>query len=274
MTDFDSWLESASVGAHWFKDDGAIPNNPELPLLVYRRATTLADDDPATVFEALFTANGWPAAWRNGIHPFHHFHSTAHEALGVYRGTATARFGGEGGIDLRFPRATSSSFRPGSDTRRSTRARTSASSARTRPGPAPISAAEPRENGRRASTPSPTSRFPPATPSTAPKVPSAVTGPEPFRTADRRERLPRTEREPDEHRDDAERYDHPDDGADPRGSRRMDRKVDHLSREPEPPASERPVVAASRVLGRDEGRRRRRRQAPSRGSSRVSAGVA
>ena len=101
MTDFDSWLEPASVGAHWFKDDGAIPNNPELPLLVYRRATTLPDDDPATVFEALFTANGWPAAWRNGIHPFHHFHSTAHEALGVYRGTATARFGGEGGIDLK-----------------------------------------------------------------------------------------------------------------------------------------------------------------------------
>ena len=48
----------------------------------------------------LFTANGWPAAWRNGIYPFHHFHSTAHEALGVYAGTATARFGGEGGIDM------------------------------------------------------------------------------------------------------------------------------------------------------------------------------
>ena len=101
MTDHDARLKSAAeVVARRLEDDGAIPNNPELPLLVYRQAVDLPDPDPATVFEALFTANGWPAAWRNGIHPFHHFHSTAHEALGVYRGTATARFGGEGGVDL------------------------------------------------------------------------------------------------------------------------------------------------------------------------------
>ena len=100
MTAADALLEPAAVEARRLEDDGAIPNNPELPLLVYRRAVALPEHDPATVFEALFTENGWPAAWRNGIHPFHHFHSTAHEALGVYRGTATARFGGEGGIDM------------------------------------------------------------------------------------------------------------------------------------------------------------------------------
>ena len=100
MTDVDAPLEPTAVEARRFEDDGAIPNNPKLPLLVYRQAVTLPEDDPAAVFEALFTENGWPAAWRNGIHPFHHFHSTAHEALGVYRGTATARFGGEGGVDM------------------------------------------------------------------------------------------------------------------------------------------------------------------------------
>jgi len=101
MTDHDARLKSAAeVVARRLEDDGAIPNNPELPLLVYRQAVDLPDRDPASVFEALFTANGWPAAWRNGIHPFHHFHSTAHEALGVYRGTATARFGGEHGVDM------------------------------------------------------------------------------------------------------------------------------------------------------------------------------
>ena len=100
MTDFDALIKSAKVVARRLEDDGSIPNHPELPLLVYRQAVTLPEDDPATVFEALFTAHGWPAAWRNGIYPFHHFHSTAHEALGVYAGTATARFGGEGGIDM------------------------------------------------------------------------------------------------------------------------------------------------------------------------------
>ena len=100
MTDVDALLEPTAVEARRLEDDGAIPNNPELPLLVYRRAVTLPEDDPAAAFEALFTENGWPAAWRNGIHPFHHFHSTAHEVLGVYRGTATARFGGEGGVDM------------------------------------------------------------------------------------------------------------------------------------------------------------------------------
>ena len=100
MTDHGTLCRHAAVEARRLEDDGSIPNNPELALLVYRQAVTLPEDDPATVFEALFTANGWPAAWRNGIYPFHHFHSTAHEVLGVYRGTATARFGGEDGVDL------------------------------------------------------------------------------------------------------------------------------------------------------------------------------
>ena len=89
-----------SVEARLLEDDGAIPNNAELPLLVYRQAVALPEDDPASVFESLFTANGWPAAWRNGVHPFHHYHSTAHEALGVFSGRATACFGGEQGIRM------------------------------------------------------------------------------------------------------------------------------------------------------------------------------
>ena len=90
----------AAVEAWRLADDGTIPNNPSLPLLLYRQAAVLSAPDPATVFEEAFTANGWPAAWRDGIFPFHHFHSTAHEALGVFSGSATARFGGESGIDV------------------------------------------------------------------------------------------------------------------------------------------------------------------------------
>ena len=85
MKDAGTWLKPTAVETQRLEDDGTIPNNPELPLLIYRQAVVLPEDDPATVFEALFTANGWPSAWRNGIHPFHHFHSTAHEALGISR---------------------------------------------------------------------------------------------------------------------------------------------------------------------------------------------
>jgi uncharacterized protein YjlB len=75
-----------------FTDDGAIPNS-NLPLLVYRAAVPA---DPAAI-ERLFEANDWPPAWRDGVHPFHHFHSTAHEVLGVARGEASVLFGGPGG---------------------------------------------------------------------------------------------------------------------------------------------------------------------------------
>jgi uncharacterized protein YjlB len=84
-----------------FEDDGAIPNN-RLPFLVYPGAVDpeLAGSDPAAVFETRFAANGWRGSWRNGIYPFAHYHSTAHEVLGIARGEARARFGGARGVVL------------------------------------------------------------------------------------------------------------------------------------------------------------------------------
>ena len=86
-----------NVVAHLLAPSGDIPNHPRWPLLVYPKV--IADPRPED-FEELFTKNAWPAAWRNGVHPFHHFHSNAHEALGVYSGEVTVLFGGEGGITL------------------------------------------------------------------------------------------------------------------------------------------------------------------------------
>ena len=59
-----------------FKDAGAIPNNPDLPVLVYKSAVKL-DNDPPAAIERLFDENQWPPQWRDGIYPFHHYHSTA-----------------------------------------------------------------------------------------------------------------------------------------------------------------------------------------------------
>lgn len=85
---------------HRLKDDGTFPNNKSLPLLVYSRAVDLPDGDPAQIFEQLFTANDWPSAWRDGIYGYHHYHSTAHEVLGCYRGHAEVQLGGPNGVTV------------------------------------------------------------------------------------------------------------------------------------------------------------------------------
>jgi uncharacterized protein YjlB len=79
-----------------FADDGSIPNNP-LPLLLYRQAFSTDTPDLASAIETRFGANDWTGSWRAGVFPFHHYHSTTHEVLGVYRGTATLQLGGEKG---------------------------------------------------------------------------------------------------------------------------------------------------------------------------------
>jgi uncharacterized protein YjlB len=88
------------VVSHLLAADGDIPNNPRLPLLLYPSAVDLPEHDPAAVFERLFAANDWLGCWRNGIFPFHHFHSSAHEVLGIYAGTAVVQFGGENGVSV------------------------------------------------------------------------------------------------------------------------------------------------------------------------------
>lgn len=76
-----------------------MPNN-RLPLLVWRAAIAPDPDDRAEPFERTFRANGWTRSWRNGIYPYDHFHSTAHEVLGIASGSGRVRFGGEGGLEL------------------------------------------------------------------------------------------------------------------------------------------------------------------------------
>jgi uncharacterized protein YjlB len=67
------------------------------PLLIYGQVTP---DISAEYFEKLFTRHRWPAAWRNGVFPFHHYHSNSHEVLGVYEGEVTVQFGGDAGVTV------------------------------------------------------------------------------------------------------------------------------------------------------------------------------
>lgn len=77
-----------------------VPNNPRLPVLHYKGVIDPNVTDPAAAFEDLLTQNGWTPRWRWGVYTFHHFHSTAHEVLGIARGSATLTIGGPGGKEV------------------------------------------------------------------------------------------------------------------------------------------------------------------------------
>jgi uncharacterized protein YjlB len=94
---------TATPITHRFADDGRIPNNPTLPLVLYRGGIDLTGSpDPEMLIEKMFAENGWGNMWRNGIYPYAHYHSMIHEAMSLARGRAKVRFGGENGevIDI------------------------------------------------------------------------------------------------------------------------------------------------------------------------------
>ena len=94
--------QDLTIEEHRFRDDGRVPNNGSLPLIVYRAALATGLRAAARC-EALFAENGWSGAWRNGIYAHHHYHSTAHEVLGITAGSVRVRLGGEDGaiVELR-----------------------------------------------------------------------------------------------------------------------------------------------------------------------------
>lgn len=83
----------------FFHDDGHIPNS-RFPVLVYRAAFPVTIRSCADLMEKYFAKNGWSNGWRSGIFTYHHYHSTAHEVLGVYDGAAELQLGGEKGAKI------------------------------------------------------------------------------------------------------------------------------------------------------------------------------
>ncbi len=82
-----------------FKDDGSIPNNPDLPLLYYERVLP-SEQRSAGACRELFARYNWRNSWVNGVYNFHHYHSITHEVLGITGGKATLILGGEQGKEV------------------------------------------------------------------------------------------------------------------------------------------------------------------------------
>jgi uncharacterized protein YjlB len=98
-----SLVRSRKANTAMFEDDGVIPNHPQWPLVLYRGAVSFPDKlDPAAIMEDLFDENGWGDSWRNGIYDYAHYHSRIHEVLGIAKGKATVRFGGDNGRTIRL----------------------------------------------------------------------------------------------------------------------------------------------------------------------------
>lgn len=77
--------------------NGDIPNNPDLPVVIYRHVLPPDSDLCSITFEHHFIDNGWHGIWRAGIYDYHHFHSKAHEVLGIIAGTCRIQLGGMAG---------------------------------------------------------------------------------------------------------------------------------------------------------------------------------
>ncbi|WP_246737435.1 cupin domain-containing protein [Nordella sp. HKS 07] len=89
------------VSSILFTDDGDVPNHPRWPMIIYQGVIDAREMDVASAFETLFARHGWGNGWRNGIFAFPHYHSNAHEVLGIAAGEAVVRFGGVSGRELK-----------------------------------------------------------------------------------------------------------------------------------------------------------------------------
>ena len=89
---------SYDIRAIVLTDDGIFPNNSRVPLTLYPGVFG-SRPDPEEV-EAHLRSNGWHPLWRYGIYPYHHYHTTAHEFLGCFSGSARIIFGGDKGQAL------------------------------------------------------------------------------------------------------------------------------------------------------------------------------
>ncbi len=81
----------------YFAKAADVPNST-LPVSVLPPHTA----GKASAFRARFKGAGWTGIWTDTIYDYTHFHSNAHEVLGIAGGNVTLRLGGEEGSLFRM----------------------------------------------------------------------------------------------------------------------------------------------------------------------------
>lgn len=107
--------EGLEVLRCYLADDGTFPNNSEYPSLIFPKVIQYAQQHHASdksikvkdqsnlleqISSTLLSENGWTDPWAWGVFTYHHYHSTAWEALICIRGSATIQFGGPAGLTV------------------------------------------------------------------------------------------------------------------------------------------------------------------------------
>ena len=85
----------------YFEKASDVPNSP-LPVVLIRGALAPNASAKGRRFREAFKRNGWTGFWTDTIYDYTHFHSNAHEVLGIAEGTVTVLLGGAAGRRIRL----------------------------------------------------------------------------------------------------------------------------------------------------------------------------
>ncbi len=90
-------IKSTDFACFWFSGDGFLPNSA-LPVLVYRADAinfkNMGMVETKEQIAKIASNNEWYLDWVASIYRRPHYHSTAHEALIIFKGTALLQLGG------------------------------------------------------------------------------------------------------------------------------------------------------------------------------------
>ena len=80
----------------FFEKAEDVPNS-NLPVLIFRSVLAPRARNKADGFRERFRKSQWTGLWTDTIFDYTHFHSNAHEVLGIAEGKVTVRLGGDSG---------------------------------------------------------------------------------------------------------------------------------------------------------------------------------